>query len=111
MVAWLGVSGISADLLEVSVHANHLVKNLPVAEKDDCNPCQLAAAARAATDHAPIAKHEAVKFKLKPDGAVWSVRLPVVALSYSQFFRVVTVSSFCPEVICEVPVPPPKSNA
>ena len=110
LVAWLFASGVSADLLEVCAQANHLVKNVPVAERDHCAPCELTAAARAAADHAPVAKQDAVKAKVKPDGAVWSVRLPLATPLPSTLFREVTVSVFCPELICEVPVPPPKAT-
>ena len=110
LVAWLFASGVSADLLEVCAHADHWVKKVQVMEKDHCAPCELAAAARAAADHAPVAKHDAAKVKVKPDGAVWSVRLPVAAPCPSALFREVTVSVFCPELICEVPVPPPKAT-
>ena len=110
LVAWLFASGVSADLLEVCAHADHLVKKVQVMEKDHCAPCELAAAARAAADHAPVAKHDAAKAKVKSDGAVWSVRLPARGSSDAISFRAVTVSVFCPELICEVPVPPPKAT-
>ena len=110
LVAWLFASGVSADLLEVCAHADHLVKKVQVMEKDHCAPCELAAAARAAADHAPGAKHDAAKVKVKPDGAVWSVRLPARGASDAIAFREVTVSVFCPELICEVPVPPPEAS-
>lgn len=108
LVAWLFASGVSADLLQACAHADHLAKNVQVDERDHCVPCELAAAARAATDHAPVAKHEVAKAKMKADGAVWSVRLPVCASLNEGCFRQVEVSAFYPELIHEVPVPPPK---
>jgi len=111
LVAWLFASGVSADLLEVCAHADHLVKKVQVMEKDHCAPCELAAAARAASDHAPVAKQDAAKAKVKADGSVWSVRLSGPELGSAETFREVVVSVFCPELIHEVPVPPPKANA
>ena len=110
LAAWLFASGVSADLLEVCAHANHLAKNVRVMEKDHCAPCELATSARAAADHAPVAKQDAAKVKVKPDGDVWSIRLPVASPCPSALFREIVVSAFCPELICEVPVPPPEAK-
>ena len=80
-------------------------------EDAPCAMCKVAASARQAAEQAPLGKQEAAKSKVKPDGAVWSVRLPACDLGRAESFREVTVSVFCPELICEVPVPPPKAAA
>ena len=121
MVAWLAASGVSADLLQVFAYANMAANNAQsmtasaavakALEDAPCELCKAAAAARKASEQAPLGKQEAAKSKVKPDGAVWSVRLPARDLGRAESFREVTVSVFCPELICEVPVPPPKSLA
>jgi hypothetical protein len=110
LVAWLVASGVSADVLQVVAYADHVAKSVEVSERDHCGACQAADAARDASDHAAPAKHEVAKAKVKPDGAVWSVRLPVGAPACSVFFREVDVPGSCPELICEVPVPPPEAT-
>jgi hypothetical protein len=109
LVAWLVASGISADALQVVAYADHAGKNIAISEKDHCGPCQMAEAAREASDHAAPLKQEVAKIKVKPDGAVWSVRLPSVAPSASKSFLEVVVSADCSELIYEVPVPPPEA--
>ena len=121
LVAWLAASGVSADLLQVFAYANMAANNAQsmtasaavakALEDAPCELCKAAAAARKASEQAPLGKQEAAKSKVKPDGAVWSVRLPARDLGRAESFREVTVSVFCPELICEVPVPPPKSLA
>ena len=121
LAAWLAASGVSADLLQVFAYANMAANNAKsmtasaavakAMEDAPCALCKAAAAARKASEQAPLAKQDVVKAKVKPDGAVWSVRLPGLDLVRVESFREVTVSVFCPELICEVPVPPPKSLA
>ena len=121
MAAWLTASGVSADLLQVFAYVNMTAKNAQTMEASaavakamadaPCPMCKVAAAARQAAEQAPLAKQDAVKAKVKPEGAVWSVRVPLGELAVAESFREVTVSVFCPELICEVPVPPPKVNA
>ena len=121
LVAWLAASGVSADLLQVFAYANMAANNAQsmtasaavakALEDAPCELCKAAASARQAAEQAPLGKQEAAKSKVKPDGAVWSVRLPARDLGRAESFREVTVSVFCPELICEVPVPPPKSLA
>ncbi|MGI9109440.1 MAG: hypothetical protein ACR2KA_05390 [Opitutales bacterium] len=121
LVAWLAVSGVSADLLQVFAYANMAANNSRVMSASaavaqamadaPCGLCKVAAAARQATEQAPLTKEDAVKAKVKPDGAVWSVSLPSRGQAYAQSFRKVVVTVFCPELICEVPVPPPKAAA
>ena len=110
LVAWLVASGVSADLLQVFAYADHVAKGVAVTAKDHCGPCLAVDAARDASDHAAPVKHEVAKIKVKADGAVWSVRLPCVALTSVQTFREVVISAYCPELICEVPVPPPEAS-
>ena len=120
LVAWLAASGVSADLLQVFAYANMAANNAQsmtasaavakALEDAPCELCKAAAAARKASEQAPLGKQEAAKSKVKPDGAVWSVRLPARDLGRAESFREVTVSVFCPELICEVPVPPPKAT-
>ena len=110
LVAWLVASGVSADLLQVFAFADHVAKGVAVTAKDHCGPCLAVDAARDASDHAAPAKHEVAKIKVKADGAVWSVRLPSVALTAGKTFREVVISAYCPELICEVPVPPPEAS-
>ena len=121
MVAWLAASGISADLLQVFAYANMAAANAKTMtasaavakamEDAPCAMCKVAAAARQASEQSPLAKQEAVKSKVKPDGAVWSVRLPSAAPSASPSFVEILALVHCPEMIREVPVPPPKANA
>ena len=120
LVAWLAASGLSADLLQVFAYANMAADNarsmsaaaaVTKAMADaPCAMCKVAAVARQASEQAPLAKQDAVKAKVKPDGAVWSVRLPTRDLNRVESFREVIVSVACPELICEVPVPPPKAT-
>ena len=121
MAAWLAASGVSADLLQVFAYVNMTAKNAQTMAASaavakamadaPCAMCKAAAAARQAAEQAPLAKQDAVKAKVKPDGDVWSVRLPARDLVRVESFREVAVSVFCPELIREVPVPPPKSLA
>ena len=121
MAAWLAASGVSADLLQVFAYVNMTAKNAQTMTASaavakamadaPCPMCKAAAAARQAAEQAPLAKQDAVKAKVKPDGDVWSIRLSGPELGSAETFREVTVSVFCPELICEVPVPPPKANA
>jgi len=121
LAAWTITSGVSADFLQVFAYAKMTVQNArsmsaPAAlakamEDAPCAMCKVAASARQAAEQAPLGKQEAAKSKVKPDGAVWSVRLPARDLGRAESFREVTVSVFCPELICEVPVPPPKAAA
>jgi hypothetical protein len=121
LVAWLAASGVSADLLQVFAYGNMAAANAKTmtaaaavakAMADaPCAMCKVAAAARQAAEQAPLAKQDAVKAKVKPDGDVWSVRLSGPELGKAETFREVVVSVFCPELICEVPVPPPKAAA
>ncbi len=121
LVAWLAASGVSADLLQVFAYANMAAANAKTMtasaavakamEDAPCAMCKVAASARQAAEQAPLGKQEAAKSKVKSDGAVWSVRLPACDLGRAESFREVTVSVFCPELICEVPVPPPKAAA
>ena len=110
LVAWLVASGVSADLLQVFAYADHVAKGVAVTAKDHCGPCLAVDAARDASDHAAPVKHEVAKIKVKADGTVWSVRLPFVALTAAKTFREVVISADCPELICEVPVPPPEAS-
>jgi hypothetical protein len=120
LAAWLLSSGVSADLLQVVAYANMTVENarsmsapaaLAKAMQDaPCGMCKVAAAARQASEQSPLAKQEAVKSKVKPDGAVWSCRLPARDLHRVESFREVIVSVDSPELIYEVPVPPPKAT-
>jgi hypothetical protein len=120
LAAWTITSGVSADFLQVFAYAKMTVQNArsmsaPAAlakamEDAPCAMCKVAASARQAAEQAPLGKQEAAKSKVKPDGAVWSVRLPARDLGRAESFREVTVSVFCPELICEVPVPPPKAT-
>jgi len=120
LVAWLAASGLSADLLQVFAYANMAAGNARTMDAGaavakamtdvPCAMCKVAAAARQASEQAPLAKQDAVKAKVKPDGAVWSVRLPTRDLNRVESFREVVVSVACPELICEVPVPPPKAT-
>ena len=121
LVAWLAASGVSADLLQVFAYANMAAANAKTMtasaavakamEDAPCAMCKVAASARQAAEQAPLGKQEVAHSKVKPDGAVWSVRLPTRDLGRAESFREVTVSVFCPELICEVPVPPPKAAA
>lgn len=108
LVAWLFASGVSADLLQVVAYADHVTRGIHVAAKDHCAPCEIAESARDAAERSPVAKSEAIKLKAKADGAVWSVRLSADRTVSGSVFREVTVPAFCPELICEVPVPPPR---
>ncbi|MBM3868319.1 MAG: hypothetical protein FJ384_05240 [Verrucomicrobia bacterium] len=120
LVAWLAASGLSADLLQVFAYANMAAGNARTMDAGaavakamadaPCAMCKVAAAARQASEQSPLAKQDAVKAKVKPDGAVWSVRLPTRDLNRVESFREVIVSVACPEMICEVPVPPPKAT-
>ncbi len=121
LAAWLLSSGVSADLLQVVAYANMTAQNaramsaqaaLAKAMQDaPCRMCKVAAAARQASEQSPLAKQEAVKSKVKPDGAVWTVRLPSAAPSASPSFVEILALVRYPEMIREVPVPPPKANA
>ncbi len=121
LAAWLLSSGVSADLLQVVAYANMTAQNarsmsapaaLAKAMQDaPCGMCKVAAAARQASEQSPLAKQEAVKSKVKPDGDVWSVRLPSAAPAASPSFVEILALVRCPEMIREVPVPPPKANA
>lgn len=110
LVAWLVASGFSADLLQVVAYADHVAKDVAVTAKDHCGPCLAVDAAREASEHAPPVKQEVAKTKVTADGDVWSVRLPSADLTSTQAFREVAVSAYCPELICEVPVPPPEAS-
>jgi hypothetical protein len=120
LVAWLAASGLSADLLQVFAYANMAADNarsmsaaaaVAKAMADaPCAMCKVAAVARQASEQAPLAKEDAVKAKVKPDGAVWSFRLPARDLHSVESFREVIVSVDIPELIYEVPVPPPKAT-
>ncbi|MEY2751911.1 MAG: hypothetical protein RLZZ550_1882 [Verrucomicrobiota bacterium] len=121
LAAWTLTSGVSADFLQAFAYAKMTVENsrsmsapaaLAKAMQDaPCGLCKVAAAARQASEQSPLAKQEAVKSKVKPDGAVWSVRLPSAAPAASPSFVEIPAASRCPEMIREVPVPPPKANA
>ena len=121
LAAWMLTSGVSADFLQVFAYAKMTVENarsmsapaaLAKAMQDaPCGMCKVAAAARQASEQSPLAKQEAVKSKVKPDGAVWSVRLPSAAPSASPSFVEILALVRYPEMIREVPVPPPKANA
>ena len=110
LVAWLVASGVSADLLQVFAFADHVAKGVAVTAKDHCGPCLAVDAARDASDHAAPAKHEVAKIKVKADGAVWSVRLPSAAPAASPSFVEILALVRYPEMIREVPVPPPKAT-
>jgi hypothetical protein len=120
LAAWTLTSGVSADFLQVFAYAKMTVENarsmsapaaLAKAMQDaPCGMCKVAAAARQASEQSPLAKQEAVKSKVKPDGAVWSVRLPSAAPAASSSFVEILALVRCPEMIREVPVPPPKAN-
>jgi hypothetical protein len=120
LVAWLAASGLSADLLQIFAYANMAAGNARTMDAGaavakamadaPCAMCNVAAVARQASEQAPLAKEDAVKAKVKPDGAVWSFRLPARDLHRVESFREVIVSVDCPELICEVPVPPPKAT-
>ena len=120
LVAWLAASGLSADLLQVFAYANMAAGNARTMDAGaavakamadaPCAMCKVAAVARQASEQAPLSKEDAVKAKVKPDGAVWSFRLPARDLHRVESFREVIVSVDCPELICEVPVPPPKAT-
>ena len=96
LAAWTLTSGVSADFLQVFAYAKMTVENarsmsapaaLAKAIQDaPCGMCKVAAAARQASEQSPLAKQEAVKSKVKPDGAVWSVRLPSAAPAASPSF-------------------------
>lgn len=109
LVAWMVASGVSADALQVVAYAEHVGKNIAISAKDHCGPCQMADAAREASDHAAPVKHEVAKIKVKADGTVWSVRLPSGALTAGKAFREVVIPADCAELIYEVPVPPPEA--
>jgi len=121
LVAWLAASGVSADLLQVFAYANMAATNAKsmdgaaavskAMEDAPCELCKVAAAARKAAEQAPLSKQESVKAKVKPDGSLWAVRLPARDLGRVESFREVIVAVFCPELIHEVPVPPPKAAA
>lgn len=121
LVAWLAASGVSADLLQVFAYTNMAAKNAvsmdasaavaKALEDAPCELCKIADAARKAADQAPLTKQEAVKAKVKPDGSLWSIRLPVRDLGRVEVSREVAVSLFCPDLIHDVPVPPPKAAA
>jgi hypothetical protein len=121
LAAWTITSGVSADLLQVFAYANMAAANAKTMtasaavakamEDAPCAMCKVAASARQAAEQAPLGKQEAAKSKVKPDGDVWSVRLSGPELGSAETFREVVVSVFCPELICEVPVPPPKAAA
>lgn len=108
-------------MLQVFAYANMAAKNagsmdasaaVAKAMKDaPCALCKVASAARKAAEEAPLAKQESAKAKVKPDGSLWSIRLPVRDLGRVEVFREVVVAVFCPELIHEVPVPPPKAVA
>lgn len=110
LVAWLFASGVSADVLQVVAYADHVASDVEVSARDHCGACKAADAAREVSEHGAPAKHSNAGLKVKPDGAVWSVRLPARGASDAISFREVIVSVFCPELICEVPVPPPKAT-
>lgn len=109
LVAWLVASGVSADVLEVVAYADHAATRASFSAKDDCGVCKVADVAREASEHSTPVKHEVAKTKTKSDGAVWAVRLPVGDPGCGRSFREVIGSGFCPELICEVPVPPPEA--
>jgi hypothetical protein len=121
LAAWTLTSGVSADFLQVFAYAKMTVENarsmsapaaLAKAMQDaPCGMCKVAAAARRASEQSPLAKQEAVKSKVKPDGDVWSVRLPSAAPAASPSFVEILALVRYPEMIREVPVPPPKANA
>ena len=121
LAAWTITSGVSADLLQVFAYANMAAANAKTMtasaavakamEDAPCAMCKVAASARQAAEQAPLGKQEAVKSKVKPDGAVWSVRLPSAAPAASPSFVEILALVRYPELICEVPVPPPKAAA
>ena len=121
LAAWTITSGVSADFLQVFAYAKMTVENarsmsapaaLAKAMQDaPCGMCKIAVAAREASEQSPLSKQDAVKSKVKPDGDVWSVRLPSAAQAASPSFVEILALVRCPEMIREVPVPPPKANA
>ncbi len=121
LVAWLAASGVSADLLQVFAYVNMAAANAKTMtatqavaqamEDAPCELCKAAAAARRAAEQAPLSKQDVVKAKVKPDGTLWTFRLPSRDLDRVESFREMAVSAFYPEMISEVPVPPPKALA
>lgn len=110
LVAWLVASGVTADVLEAVACADHAASGVSWTAKDDCGACHAAHVAREASRHSSPVKHEVAKAKPKADGAVWTVSLPIGELHVVRSFREVSVIGSCPELICEVPVPPPEAT-
>ena len=109
LAAWLVASGVSADVLEAIACADHAASGVSWTAKDGCGICQTADVAREASKNASPTKHEVAKAKPKADGAVWTATLPLGELHVVRSFREVSVLGSCPELICEVPVPPPEA--
>jgi len=121
LVAWLAYSGVSADLIQVFAYANMAAANArtmgataavaKAVQDAPCKLCKAAAAVRSASGQVPLAKQEASPVKLKPDADVWTMRLPAREPEVPDLFRPDDVASRWPDLICEVPVPPPKARA
>jgi hypothetical protein len=118
LVAWLGASGLSWDLLQVVAwtkmsvdNASQLTASAAVSktlEDAPCALCKVAQDGRKNAEQAPLAKEEGAKVKAKADPASGEIRLLAVKFfsgrDYARPADEVSMSR-----MSEVPVPPPRA--
>ena len=121
LVAWLGASGLSWDLLQVVAWVRMSAENartMDVASavtktmKDaPCSLCCVVKAGRASTESsAPLAKRDQEKAKEKSQACVWME--PALHSPDHDFLALAAFGShWAPGPLIEVPVPPPKREA
>ena len=117
LVAWLGASGLSWDLLQVVAwtkmsvdNASQLTASAAVSKTlvdAPCALCKVAQDGRKNSEQAPLAKDDNAKVKAKADPAAGEIHLLEVKFfsgrDYARPADEVSVSR-----VAEVPVPPPR---
>ncbi len=118
LVAWLGASGLSWDLLQVVAWVKMSAENArsmdvaaAVSKTLNDAPCSLCCAVKAGRESsesaAPLAKQEQAKSKEKTPAALWSA--DVLPSPEHGRVRLAGAPDGCPPALfAEVPVPPPK---
>jgi hypothetical protein len=121
LVAWLGASGLSWDLLQVvawvkmsAENARSMDVSSAVSKTLNDAPCSLCCAVKAGRESsesdAPLAKQEQAKSKEKAQGSLWAAsEAPEPIHGFAGLVPIPFRSHKGP--LCEVPVPPPKSAA
>jgi hypothetical protein len=121
LVAWLGASGLSWDLLQVvawvkmsAENARSMDVSSAVSKTLNDAPCSLCCAVKegreSSDSSAPAGRTEQAKAKEKAQGSLWAAsEAPEPIHAFAGLVPIPFRSHNGP--LCEVPVPPPKSAA